>query len=127
MQNTMHVMEKPMTLMNAALTTWPIQSAMDVYESILATAYKNVLPHPEDEKEDATCKEDSRESVGEDDKHKRGYILAQKTYIILSTTFRRLFGMAQTQVENAANATDLVYKQVRNAVVRPNPFYTVTY
>lgn len=103
---------------------------MDVYEAILNTASNtmdNVLPAS---KEDDTSGQNglapTKESLGEEDKHKRGIMLAQRTYNMVSTAFRRVFGLCQTQVANAANATDLVYKQVRNAVVRPRPFYTVT-
>lgn len=109
----------------SVLKTWPVQSAMDMFEAILNTANNtldNVLPPAKDE----DAGKPGLVAVGEQEKHKRGIILVQRTYHMFSTAFRRVFGICQTQVENAASATDTVYKHVRNAVVRPKPFYTVT-
>jgi len=113
----------------SALKCWPMQSAMDVYETILSTACNtldNVLPPSKEECEGKPEQNGSTKDLGEEEKHKRGLILAQKTYLMFSTAFRRVFGKCQTQMENAVNATDLVVKQVRSAVVRPRPFYTLT-
>jgi len=125
-QNTRSAIEKRVTVINgyteAALKTWPVQSAMDVYEAILSTAYTtldNVLPPSKEEKgtdSEQNGHASTKESLGEEEKHKRGIMLAQRTYLMFSTAFRRVFGKCQTQVENAVNATDLVVKQVRNAV-----------
>lgn len=106
---------------------------MDVYEAILSTAFNtldNVLPPNKEEKGEENGTPPTKEAVGEEEKHKRGIILAQRTLYMFSTAFRRVFGKCQSQMETAVNATDLVVKQVRNAVVRPRlslarPFYTV--
>lgn len=85
-----------------------------------------MLPPSKDENAEKNGLIPTRECVGEGEGHKRGVILVQQTYNFMTTMFRRAFGVCQTQVGNAANATDSVYKHVRNAVVRPKPFYTVT-
>jgi len=124
-QTTRTAIEKRVTVINgyteAALKTWPVQSAMDVYEAILSTActtLDNVLPpsKEESESEEKGSTRPTKESLGEDEKHKRGMMLAQRTYLMFSTAFRRVFGRCQTQVENAVSATDLVVKQVKTAV-----------
>jgi len=125
-QNTRSAIEKRVTVINgyteAALKTWPVQSAMDVYEALLSTActtLDNVLPPSKEEKSSESEQNghaSTKESLPEEEKHKRGIMLAQRTYLMFTSAFRRVFGKCQTQVENAVNATDLVVKQVRNAV-----------
>lgn len=114
----------------AALKTWPVQSALDIYESILSTAYNtldNVLPPSKEESCEQNGLASTKESVPEEDKHKRGMILAQRTCLMLSTAFKRVFGICQEQAKTVGDATGVVINQVKSVVVRPKPFYTVTY
>ncbi|ODM95072.1 Perilipin-5 [Orchesella cincta] len=126
-QNTYCAIEKRVTEVTGytigytetILKTWPAQSAMDVYESILNTACNtldNFLPAQKDETGSGQNGLAPKQEYPDEEKHKRGMYLARRTYSVVTSVFQRVFGICQTQVENAATATDLVYKQVKNAV-----------
>jgi len=122
-QHTYSAIEKRVTVVTgyteAALKTWPVQSAMDVYEAILNTACNtldNVLPAPKEEMGSEQNGLASKKEYPDEEKHKRGVDLAQRTYQMFTAAFRRVFGICQTQVEHAATATELAYKQVKNVV-----------
>ncbi|CAL8113872.1 unnamed protein product [Orchesella dallaii] len=122
-QTTYSMIEQRVTFVTGytekALKTWPVQSAMDMYEAILNTACNtldNVLPASKEDKGSEQNGLASKQEYPDEEKHKRGIHLALRTYEMFTNAYRRVFGICKTQVENAATATELAYKQVKNVV-----------